>query len=408
MNVSLALPTLESLAPADNDALISRNLGAVVAVAAAHAASVDAEARLPIEALQAMRGEKLLSLLVPTEYGGGGSSLFEVAGICHALGQACASSAMVFAMHQIQIACLVDHAQSSPWHRALLERTASDQLLMASVTSEAGTGGNIHASVCAPQFLGGRLILEKQAPAVSYGAAADVLLITCRRNEAAAASDQLLMAALSGDCRMEQTSVWNPLGMRGTCSDGFHVRVEAGAEQLLPTPYGEIASVTMLPVSHLVWSGVWLGIATDAVTRMRGFLRQQSRLGVQVPGTALGRLTQAVGLLQALQSRLAVMLRSYDAQVAMRVTRDGTATALPMSFTAEMNTLKISVSEGCLEVLNHAFHVCGIAGYRNDGPFSIGRHLRDLQSAPVMISNDRIMENTASLLLLQKPALGLF
>lgn len=408
MNVSLALPALDSLPPAHDGAATLRGVEAVVAVAAAHAGSVDTEARLPVEALQAMRSERLLSLLVPTEYGGGGSSLFEVASICHAIGQACASSAMVFAMHQIQIACLVDHSQSSPWHRALLARTAADQLLMASVTSEAGTGGNIHASVCAPQFVGGRLILAKQAPAVSYGAAADVLLITCRRNEAAAASDQLLLAALSDDCRLERTSVWNPLGMRGTCSDGFQVRVEAAAEQLLPIGYGEIASVTMLPVSHLVWSGVWLGIATDAVTRMRGFLRQQSRIGVQVPGTALGRLTLAVGVLQALQSRLAVMLRNYDAQVAQRGACNGTATALPMSFTAEMNTLKISVSEGCLEVLNHAFHVCGIAGYRNDGPFSVGRHLRDLQSAPVMISNDRIVENTASLLLLQKPALGLF
>ena len=406
MSASLVLPVLDDAAAMPDGAAVACGLDAVVAAAAANANAVDVEARLPVEALQAMRRAKLLSMLVPVEYGGAGSSLFEIASTCHSLGQACASSAMLFAMHQIQVACLIDHAQSSPWHRGLLERTVSEQLLMASVTSEAGTGGNIHASVCAPQFLGNRLVLEKQAPAVSYGAAADVLLITCRRNEAAAASDQLLLAALGSDCRLERKSGWNPLGMRGTCSEGFHVRVEAGAEQLLPTAYGDIASVTMLPVSHLVWSGVWLGIASDAVMRMRGFLRQQSRLGVQVPGAALGRLTQAVGLLQALQARLAVMLRSYDAQAPMRSARGG-AMAPPMSFTAEMNTLKISVSEGCLEVLNHAFHVCGIAGYRNDGPFSLGRHLRDLQSAPVMISNDRIMENTASLLLLQKPALGL-
>ncbi len=411
MSASVTLPVLLNSLPQvpDDAAMLARDgVGRVAAVAATHAASVDAEARLPAEALAAMRRERLLSLLIPTEYGGAGGSLFEAAGICHALGQACASSAMVFAMHQIQVACLVDHAQSSPWHRAMLARAASEQLLMASVTSETGTGGNIHASVCAPQFVGERLVLEKRAPAVSYGAAADVLLITCRRNEAAAPSDQLLLAATSGDCTLERKSTWNPLGMRGTCSDGFDVRVEAGAEQLLPTSFGEIASVTMLPVSHLVWSGVWLGIATDATMRMRSFLRQQSRLGAQIPGTALGRLTQAVGVLQALQARLSAMLKCYDGQVAAHGLRRGATTAFQMSFTAEMNNLKISESEGCLEVLNHAFHVCGIAGYRNDGPFSVGRHLRDLQSAPVMISNDRILENTSSLLLLQKPALGLF
>jgi acyl-CoA dehydrogenase len=41
--------------------------------------------------------------------------------------------------------------------------------------------------------------------------------------------------------------------------------------------------------------------------------------------------------------------------------------------------------------------VTGIAGYRNDGPFSVGRHLRDVLSAPLMVANDRILANTAGL-----------
>ena len=39
---------------------------------------------------------------------------------------------------------------------------------------------------------------------------------------------------------------------------------------------------------------------------------------------------------------------------------------------------------------------CGLAGYRNDGEFSVGRHLRDALSAPIMINNDRILANTAT------------
>jgi acyl-CoA dehydrogenase len=39
---------------------------------------------------------------------------------------------------------------------------------------------------------------------------------------------------------------------------------------------------------------------------------------------------------------------------------------------------------------------CGLSGYRNDGEFSIGRHLRDILSSPVMISNDRILANLAT------------
>ena len=34
-----------------------------------------------------------------------------------------------------------------------------------------------------------------------------------------------------------------------------------------------------------------------------------------------------------------------------------------------------------------------LSGYRNDSEFSIGRHLRDILSSPIMINNDRILAN---------------
>ncbi len=42
-----------------------------------------------------------------------------------------------------------------------------------------------------------------------------------------------------------------------------------------------------------------------------------------------------------------------------------------------------------------AMQACGLSGYRNDGEFSIGRHLRDVLSSPIMINNDRILANIA-------------
>ena len=47
-----------------------------------------------------------------------------------------------------------------------------------------------------------------------------------------------------------------------------------------------------------------------------------------------------------------------------------------------------------------AMQACGLSGYRNDGDFNVGRHLRDVLSSPIMISNDRIIANVgmASLL----------
>ena len=43
-----------------------------------------------------------------------------------------------------------------------------------------------------------------------------------------------------------------------------------------------------------------------------------------------------------------------------------------------------------------ALQACGLSGYRNDGEFSVTRHLRDVLSAPIMINNDRILANAAN------------
>jgi acyl-CoA dehydrogenase len=48
--------------------------------------------------------------------------------------------------------------------------------------------------------------------------------------------------------------------------------------------------------------------------------------------------------------------------------------------------------------------ICGIAGYRNDSRFSLGRHLRDAYGAALMVNNDRIMTHNATLLLAHKEA----
>jgi acyl-CoA dehydrogenase len=56
------------------------------------------------------------------------------------------------------------------------------------------------------------------------------------------------------------------------------------------------------------------------------------------------------------------------------------------------------VSTDVIEIVGIAMSVCGIAGYRNDTQYSLGRLLRDAHSAPLMVSNDRIIEHNASLL----------
>ena len=147
--------------------------------AAVHAVDVDLQARFPKETVDAFRAEGLLGALVPTELGGLGHDLRTAAAVIRVVGRYCASSAMILAMHHIQVACLVRHGRSDKL-RDYARRVAAEQLLLASATTEIGIGGNTRNSSCWVERDGeGRFTLRKQAPVISYGEYADAIFTTC-------------------------------------------------------------------------------------------------------------------------------------------------------------------------------------------------------------------------------------
>jgi acyl-CoA dehydrogenase len=376
------------------------------AVAAQFADAVDRDARFPSEAFDALKRERLLSAMVPAASGGAGLSLADIGAICETLAQGCASTAMVYAMHQIQVACIEAHGGESAWHRALLAQLVEHQWLLASATSEETIGGNMRTSACSVELDGPRLRIEKLAPTISYGAHADGILVTARRTAESAAADQVLIVVLRENTQLEKRGGWDALGMRGTCSEGFRLVATGLAEQILATPFAEIADQTMLPVSHTLWASVWTGITSDAVNRAKAFFRAQARATPgSLPPSGV-RLAEAVGLLQMMQARLSVALEA--ARAAHQARHAGPQADAPLAaalgFASDMNTLKTSISSTALQVVQQVMMICGMAGYKNGTPYSVGRHLRDLHSAPLMINNDRIAQNTASLLLAQRPA----
>ena len=84
-------------------------------VAAVHADSVDKDARFPNETFDALKEAGALSALVPEHLGGGGLGIADAAVASFELGRRCGASGLVFAMHQIQVACLVRHCDDSAW-----------------------------------------------------------------------------------------------------------------------------------------------------------------------------------------------------------------------------------------------------------------------------------------------------
>ncbi|WP_428841132.1 acyl-CoA dehydrogenase family protein [Bradyrhizobium pachyrhizi] len=370
----------------------------VAKVAAQQVDAVDREGRFPADTIEALKRERLLGVAIPVEHGGEELGTMEIAELIVQLAQACGSSAMIYAMHQIKTSSFVSHGGASDWHLAYMRRIAAEQLLMASATTEAGIGGNLRNSICAVEVADGRFSLTKEATVISYGRHADAILATARRAPDAASSDQV-MVVIPADLNrtLERTSVWDTLGMRGTCSDGFHLLAHGDAAQIFPKPFSEIAAQSMLASSHIFWAATWFGIATDAFNRAQAFVKAAARKQADgnLPPGAL-RLAEAAALLQEMKGHLTAAIDRFDAA-------KGNDDALSsIGFTAEINALKVAASEKAGAIVRLAMLVNGIVGYKNGTPFSVGRHLRDVSSAPLMISNDRILSNTATLLLMSR------
>src|SRR6202142_1642603 len=138
----------------------------VAATAAADAEDVDRHARFPKAAIDAAREQKLLGIQIPTEFGGYGASIFDVADMCYTLGRACSSTAMIFAMHQTKVACLVRHGAGSAYHETLMRRVAYEQMLLASSTTEGQNGDNIRFSSAAVERTDAEISLVRNATVI--------------------------------------------------------------------------------------------------------------------------------------------------------------------------------------------------------------------------------------------------
>jgi acyl-CoA dehydrogenase len=362
----------------------------MAATAAADAEDVDRTGRFPKAAIDAARDRKLLGAQIPVEFGGFGASIFDITEMCYTLGRACSSAAMIFAMHQTKVACLVRHGTGSRYHEALMRRVASEQLLLASSTTEGQNGGNIRSSAAAVETAQTEISLVRNATVISYGAEADGIVTIARRNGEAASSDQVLVAFTKENYTLERSLAWETLGMRGTCSAGFELKAKASVEQVFPEAYEKIHAQTMTPVAHLCWSSVWAGIAAAAVDRAQRFIRKAARgaNGQMPPGAA--HFTAAKMSLAKLRAIITANLDNYAARE-----HDERALA-SLDFQSSINLLKVEASELAVQTVMSAMRACGLSGYRNDGEFSVGRLLRDVLSSPLMINNERILSNIAT------------
>jgi acyl-CoA dehydrogenase len=184
--------------------------------------------------------------------------------------------------------------------------------------------------------------------------------------------------------------------MRGTCSVGVILRAAGEADQVLADPYERIHAETMTPFAHMFWSAAWAGLAAGAVRRARNFVRVAARASGGKMPPAAAHLTHARVGLETLRGVVQSAIRTFERRACEANGLDG------FDMQTSVNLLKVEASELAVSVVMSAMRACGLSGYRNDTEFTLGRHLRDVLSSPIMINNDRILANAEATVLMSE------
>jgi acyl-CoA dehydrogenase len=360
-----------------------------------HAARTDEQACFPAEAMAALRASGLLGLVVPAEYGGGGGGIRDVVAVSERLAREDLSVALIFAMHCQQAEALVRFAEGE-LRSSLLPRVARGEVYLASVTTERGKGGHLLTAGSALQWRDGMLWLERDAPIVTGAGDADGFLITMRAPDADSPTQVSLVYADRGQLEVTMAGTWQPLGMRASHSLPLKLAGAIPAHQVVGRHGGfrEIVTAVFGPMAHLGWAACWLGTASGALARTLAMLRtpqgrSQYDLSSDLFLTRLARI----------RSRLVVVRALLDQSVSTVERPDLDPSTPPVQLL--LNTLKTTAADECFAAVDGLMVLTGLRqAYLRDSPLWLERAFRDLRSAALNYSNDRLNLASGSLALM--------
>jgi alkylation response protein AidB-like acyl-CoA dehydrogenase/acyl carrier protein len=365
------------------------------AAAREHAVSTDEQARFPVETVDVMRDTGLLGWTVPVEYGGAGRSLRDMLDVTSTLSRECMSVGMIFAMHCQQVAGVVEHG-SDQLRDEVLPEVADGRMYLASVTTDAGSGGSLLASASELTEAAGILHLDRMAPIVTGGAYADGFLITTLAPDASSPNEVSLVFARRDQLDVQGIGGWDPLGMRATHSIPMKLVGEIPASQTVGIPgrFRDIVVKTFGPLAHLGWAASWLGTADGAQSRVIRHLRDSradGKLGSELLARRLSRVRQRSDIVHALISQAVDALARGTQPVS----------SPPMQLL--LNGVKITASEQCYAIVDELIELVGLRhGYLRNSPLALERALRDLRSCSLNFSNDRLHASNGSLALMDQ------
>jgi alkylation response protein AidB-like acyl-CoA dehydrogenase len=350
----------------------------------------------PEHGLRALQ-QALGGLVVPRDVGGAGLGLRAVAGVCEAVGQVCASTALCFGMHHVAAAVIAAKATERQRKEFLTPIAAGDHLTTLAL-SEPGTGAEFWLPQTAITSDGDGWLVSGEKSFVTNGSRADSYVVSTVAADPGAPAGEFSAVVVWNDTPgLTWHGGWDGIGMRGNSSLAARLDdVRIGEDALLGAPGDQIWYVfeVVAPYFLTAMAGTYLGVAEAALGEATAHLKQRRH-------THSGRSLAAEPVLQHRLGVLWAQLQATRRLVywAAEEADAGGAEALPALAAA-----KAQVADCAVEVTNEAMTLVGGIGYRDRHPLE--RHLRDARAAHVMSPTTDILRTWTGRALLDVPLLG--
>ena len=317
----------------------------------------------------------LLALTVPTDLGGGGLPLSDGISVTYDLARRSGSAGLTYAMHLAQIHTWAAHVKGSAYLADELRALIATRRLVASVVSEPETGGNIHKATAAL----GADALHKDTSNTSYVPGAGAFLVTAMDASGAKPVQRLVMIRADATQATEKRRL-TMMGMKDIHNAAYSFAFHHPPEAVFADPFAQIASATMTPATHLLWAGLWSGLAAHALDIAGRFARTELP-----PDIAAG-----------VQLRLSA-LRNHHYTLNALIRDNLSPASSPFAAAAAINRLKIEGSDLAQQVALGCLSLVGLRGYAEGGPYSLAEIVADTLAGPLMVANARLQANTAGI-----------
>ena len=340
----------------------------------------DRDNTFPRENWPEMAAAGYLGLVVPEELGGLGAGPYELLLGQERLAQGCAATALSVLMHQTTASMFAARWRATGDARAesFLRRAATGEVVLASVTSEAGYGGALED--CATSAtrveggfrLSGRKVFFTESEVATH-------FTTCARYEHPVLGPHMVFfnGVPIDTPGLQLVPTWDTLGMRATQSNDLEL-----ADAFVPAeclfhayPVGHLDATIGLSVMTLnvpAFGAVALGIAAAGMDWARAAVLRRGREGDGEVRNAFARMEVL------LESARAVLYRQAHETAGL----DRAALLSVEEIYARGNLAKYVACENAIAIMDIVMELAGGQGFHRR--FPVERLYRDVRAGAIM------------------------